>query len=98
MRQFPTAFEFNEAFLAEVATAIFSCEFGTFLFDKPAERVEHRVAEKTCSLWSYVEAYRERFSSPLYLRCDIPLVPSSTIKSLELWRPYYFMYAQPAPG
>ena len=50
--QFPNAFEFNEYFLTTVLDHLYSCLFGTFLYDSDKIRREHRVVEKTQSLWS----------------------------------------------
>ena len=37
-RQFPTHFEFNELFLHDLHTHLYSCQFGTFLFNLEHER------------------------------------------------------------
>jgi len=33
MLQFPSCFEFNDTFLAEMLEQVYSCRFGTFLFN-----------------------------------------------------------------
>lgn len=38
--QFPTAFEFNELFLITILDHLYSCLFGTFLYNSEQERVE----------------------------------------------------------
>ncbi|KXS16669.1 phosphatases II, partial [Gonapodya prolifera JEL478] len=71
-RQFPTDFEFGEAYLAELATAAYSCQFGNFLFDSERERNEFRssggktLQEVTESVWAHLERNRERFLNPIY--------------------------------
>lgn len=38
--QFPAAFEFNELFLITILDHLYSCLFGTFLYNSEQERVE----------------------------------------------------------
>ncbi|KAF5358546.1 hypothetical protein D9756_001301 [Leucocoprinus leucothites] len=63
-RQFPTRFEFNERFLRKIYYHLYSCQFGTFLFNNEKER---RVGsggpppcERTISVW-------DLFNSPAEL-------------------------------
>ncbi|KAF9469358.1 protein phosphatase, partial [Collybia nuda] len=56
-RQFPDRFEFNERFLHQLYYHLYSCQFGTFLFNCERER---RVADggpppcdRTASVWDY---------------------------------------------
>lgn len=63
-RQFPERFEFNERFLRQVYYHLYSCQFGTFLFNNEKER---RVGsgglppcERTISVW-------DLFNSPTEL-------------------------------
>uniref|UniRef100_A0A4W6E8G4 phosphatidylinositol-3,5-bisphosphate 3-phosphatase n=1 Tax=Lates calcarifer TaxID=8187 RepID=A0A4W6E8G4_LATCA len=86
-RQFPAAFEFNELFLITVLDHLYSCLFGTFLFNSEAEREVHT---KTVSLWSYINSQPEDFTNPFYVDYKhhvlYPLVSS---RHLELWTSYY---------
>ncbi|KXN80992.1 Phosphoinositide 3-phosphatase, partial [Leucoagaricus sp. SymC.cos] len=55
-RQFPTRFEFNEHFLRQIHYHLYSCQFGTFLFDDEKSR---RVGspppcERTISAWDFL--------------------------------------------
>lgn len=43
--QFPSAFEFNELFLVTILDHLYSCLFGTFLYNSEQERVE-----KACTI------------------------------------------------
>jgi myotubularin-related protein 1/2 len=54
IRQHPTAFEFNEAFLIFVLDELYSCRFGTFLYDSERERVENKLSSRSPSLWTYL--------------------------------------------
>lgn len=64
--QHPTRFEFNERFLRRLLYHLYSCQYGTFLFDNEKERVEARAAERTRSVWDYFLARRKEFTNPDY--------------------------------
>ena len=53
-RQFPSRFEFNELFLRDLHTHLYSCQFGTFLFSSERERREG--ATGTVSVWDYMNS------------------------------------------
>ncbi|XP_055035839.2 myotubularin-related protein 1b isoform X2 [Misgurnus anguillicaudatus] len=89
-RQFPSAFEFNELFLITVLDHLYSCLFGTFLFNSEQERVSKEVYSKTVSLWSYVNSQVEDFTNPLYVNYEHHvLYPVASLRHLELWVSYY---------
>jgi hypothetical protein len=48
-RQFPDRFEFNEDFLIDLHTELYSCKYGTFLFNSEKER---SVAKPTVPVWT----------------------------------------------
>uniref|UniRef100_A0AAQ5ZY01 Phosphatidylinositol-3,5-bisphosphate 3-phosphatase n=1 Tax=Amphiprion ocellaris TaxID=80972 RepID=A0AAQ5ZY01_AMPOC len=89
-RQFPAAFEFNELFLITVLDHLYSCLFGTFLYNSEQERMAKEVQAKTVSLWSYINSQPEDFTNPFYVDYEnhvlYPLVSS---RHLELWTSYY---------
>ena len=64
--QYPTRFEFNERFLRRLLYHLYSCQFGTFLFNSEKERVENNSRERTRSVWDYFLARREQFVNPQY--------------------------------
>ncbi|TRY91149.1 hypothetical protein DNTS_014122, partial [Danionella cerebrum] len=87
MRQFPTAFEFNELFLVTVLDHLYSCLFGTFLYNSEKER---EVNSKTASLWSYTNSQSEDFTNPFYVDYENHvLYPQASLRHLELWVGYY---------
>ncbi|KAK2873056.1 hypothetical protein Q8A67_022953 [Cirrhinus molitorella] len=89
-RQFPSAFEFNEVFLITVLDHLYSCLFGTFLYNSEQERVSKEVYSKTTSLWSYVNSQLEEFTNPLYVNYEHHvLYPVASLRHLELWVSYY---------
>ncbi|RAL09999.1 phosphatidylinositol-3-phosphatase YMR1 [Aspergillus homomorphus CBS 101889] len=64
--QHPTRFEFNERFLRRLLYHLYSCQFGTFLFNSEKERVEWNAKGRTRSVWDYFLARREQFLNPDY--------------------------------
>ncbi|RHZ59738.1 phosphatidylinositol-3-phosphatase YMR1 [Aspergillus thermomutatus] len=64
--QHPTRFEFNERFLRRLLYHLYSCQYGTFLFNSEKERVELKAKERTRSVWDYFLARREQFLNPKY--------------------------------
>uniref|UniRef100_A0A9J8AK94 phosphatidylinositol-3,5-bisphosphate 3-phosphatase n=1 Tax=Cyprinus carpio carpio TaxID=630221 RepID=A0A9J8AK94_CYPCA len=89
-RQFPSAFEFNELFLITVLDHLYSCLFGTFLYNSEQERVSKEVYSRTVSLWSYVNSQLEEFTNPLYVNYEHHvLYPVASLRHLELWVSYY---------
>lgn len=66
MYQYPTRFEFNERFLKRLLYHLYSCQYGTFLFDDERQRQEAHIAEKTTSVWNYFLSRRKDFMNPSY--------------------------------
>lgn len=88
--QFPHAFEFNEHFLITVLDHLYSCLFGTFLFNKESERVAERVQSQTVSLWSLINSHSDNFMNPLYSsHNDHVLLPAASLRRMVLWTNYY---------
>uniref|UniRef100_A0A4W5LU65 phosphatidylinositol-3,5-bisphosphate 3-phosphatase n=1 Tax=Hucho hucho TaxID=62062 RepID=A0A4W5LU65_9TELE len=86
-RQFPAAFEFNELFLITILDHLYSCLFGTFLYNSEQER---EVQTKTVSLWSYINSQPEDFTNPFYVDYEHHvLYPLASVRHLELWTGYY---------
>ncbi|KAI8368633.1 protein-tyrosine phosphatase-like protein [Choanephora cucurbitarum] len=65
-QQYPTRFEFNETLLTELHYHVYSCQFGTFLFNSEGERTSHQPQDKTYSIWDYFNSERERFINESY--------------------------------
>lgn len=64
--QYPTRFEFNERFLRRLLYHLYSCQYGTFLYNSEKERIDTNVKAKTRSVWDYFLARREQFTNPCY--------------------------------
>jgi hypothetical protein len=68
--QFPRHFEFNSHLLCTLALHLYSCRFGTFLFNTEMTRKKTKLQHKTQSLWTYLlcspAAVSGEFTNPLY--------------------------------
>jgi len=94
MLQFPCAFEFNEEFLIFVLENIYSCRFGTFLFDSEKERMDNQAKENTVSIWSYINDPDnvDQFINPFYEADNSLLIVSSDLEDMKVWKGYYARY------
>ncbi|GCB64414.1 hypothetical protein scyTo_0009808 [Scyliorhinus torazame] len=93
IRQFPTAFEFNEFFLVTILDHLYSCLFGTFLLNSEQQRVKEGLQKSTISLWAYINSQLEEFINPLYVNCyNHVLYPVASMRHLELWIGYYIRW------
>uniref|UniRef100_UPI00398EBF29 phosphatidylinositol-3,5-bisphosphate 3-phosphatase MTMR2 isoform X1 n=2 Tax=Pristiophorus japonicus TaxID=55135 RepID=UPI00398EBF29 len=92
-KQFPTAFEFNEFFLVTILDHLYSCLFGTFLFNSEQQRVTEGLQKSTVSLWAYINSQLEEFINPLYVNYyNHVLYPVASMRHLELWIGYYIRW------
>ena len=102
-RQFPTAFEFNETLLLVIADHMYSCLFGTFLANSESTRKRDGILNKTKSIWSMVNTYRDEFLNACYTTAPTPYAIALTVSStkdyvivprcaapfIELWTSYF---------
>uniref|UniRef100_G3N6P8 Myotubularin n=1 Tax=Gasterosteus aculeatus aculeatus TaxID=481459 RepID=G3N6P8_GASAC len=92
-KQFPTAFEFNERLLLTILDHLYSCCFGTFLYNCESARDQHEVRSKTVSLWSLVNSRMEIYLNPFYTpESGRVLYPVASMRHLELWVTYYIRW------
>ncbi|VDP10228.1 unnamed protein product [Soboliphyme baturini] len=92
--QFPTAFEFNIVFLINILDHLYSCRFGTFLFNSEQQRCREMARQRTASLWSLINRDFERYLNPLYntLTASHVLLPCCSGHRLKLWNEYYLRW------
>jgi myotubularin-related protein 1/2 len=92
--QFPTAFEFNEHFLITILDHLYSCLFGTFLYNNEKSRLEAGVKDKTISIWSFINSQIDVYKNPLYAEHmnNKVLLPRTSIRMLQLWNGYYLRW------
>uniref|UniRef100_L7M0Y8 phosphatidylinositol-3,5-bisphosphate 3-phosphatase n=1 Tax=Rhipicephalus pulchellus TaxID=72859 RepID=L7M0Y8_RHIPC len=91
MNQFKNAFEFNEHFLITILDHLYSCLFGTFLYNSEQQRVKENVRERTQSLWSMVNSEIDEYTNPLYASYPQQhiLFPVASLRRIQLWKGYY---------
>ena len=90
MRQFPTAFEINQAFLLELIEMVHVCKYGTFLFNTEGERRRAGVQKKTVSLWSGVNSNLDKFCNPHYKPYAGLIFPETSVRRLWVWEGLFF--------
>ncbi|XP_056628589.1 myotubularin-related protein 7b isoform X1 [Triplophysa dalaica] len=93
MQQFPCAFEFNERFLIQLHTHIFSCQYGNFIGNCQKERKDLKIQDRTHSLWPHLWENRAEYTNPLY-RTDHSqtqgvLKPLTTAYCFKFWKGMY---------
>ena len=66
VHQHPTRFEFTERFLRRLLYHLYSCQYGTFLYDNEKSRKEAKIAERTRSVWDHFLSRKEQFLNPKY--------------------------------
>ncbi|XP_051564508.1 myotubularin isoform X4 [Myxocyprinus asiaticus] len=92
-KQFPTAFEFNERLLVVILDHLFSCRFGTFLYNCESARESNNVRTKTVSLWSLINSDTSSYINPFYTpESSRVLYPVASMRHLELWVTYYIRW------
>ncbi|XP_049849806.1 myotubularin-like [Schistocerca gregaria] len=93
---FPKHFEFNENFLIFLLDQIYSCYFGTFLYNSQKERVEAKLSQQTLSLWDVIlfKPYRSRYINRSYVPYNSILIPNINENIFVLWDNYYFRYTK----
>ncbi|KAI5781664.1 protein phosphatase [Peziza echinospora] len=71
LHQYPTRFEFNERFLRRLLYHLYSCQYGTFLYNNEKERVvDYKVASRTRSVWDYFLGRRHMWVNEKYDRAE----------------------------
>jgi len=58
IRQYPTDFEFTDKFLVAILDHMYTCQFGSMLFNCEKNRTEAMVQERTVSIWSMLNSQR----------------------------------------
>ena len=93
MQQFPNAFEFNDHLLCVILDHLYSCLFGTFLYNNHKERTGMRVKEETQSLWSLVNSeQRSLFLNPMFTKpggSRVAIFPIASIRCSWYYVPFW---------
>ncbi|XP_050407864.2 myotubularin-related protein 3 [Patella vulgata] len=93
-KQFPCAFEFNEAYLVKLVHHTYSRLFGNFLFNTNRERVKENLSKRTTSVWTLLHPRNTKFHNLLYNNKENSesqqiLYPDFSMNNLSLWRSVY---------
>nr|KAG5692476.1 hypothetical protein BaRGS_005022 [Batillaria attramentaria] len=96
-RQFPLAFEFNEAFLVKLVHHTYACLFGTFLFNTAQKRRNESMSNPTASVWSLLHPESTKFHNPVYspTQDSQVLYPDDSVHRLSLWTSIYLSKNSP---
>ncbi|XP_050737089.1 myotubularin-related protein 4-like isoform X5 [Eriocheir sinensis] len=86
---YPTAFQFNQAFLVKLAQHVYSNLFGTFLCNSSQERVQADIGDRSYSVWAFLKVNSQRYTNYLYVPTQQVLYPSCHVKDLRLWTSVY---------
>eukprot|EP00028_Trichosphaerium_sp_Am-I-7-wt_P010281 CAMPEP_0168517434 /NCGR_PEP_ID=MMETSP0405-20121227/6034_1 /TAXON_ID=498012 /ORGANISM="Trichosphaerium sp, Strain Am-I-7 wt" /LENGTH=702 /DNA_ID=CAMNT_0008537413 /DNA_START=295 /DNA_END=2403 /DNA_ORIENTATION=- len=88
LHQFPCSFEFNNDYLVFIAEHLYSCRFGTFLYDAHKERMDNGVMQHTVSIWSFLNMNKKHYLNSFYVKNKSVLWPSHAEKDLRFWDEY----------
>ena len=92
LEQFPHAFEFTEKFLITILDEMYSCRFGTFLYNNERERSKRSLKDNTVSLWSFIDGNIDSYVNVEYSVYVGALYPVSKISNLKFWSSYYLRF------
>ncbi|KAI6246251.1 Phosphoinositide 3-phosphatase [Erysiphe necator] len=70
LNQNPKRFEFNERFLRRLLYHLYSCQYGTFLYNSEKSRHIAQVQSRTSSVWDYFLSRRAEFTNKDYDGCQ----------------------------
>lgn len=83
--QNPASFEFNEKFLLRLVYHLYSCQYGSFLFDCEKDIIEFDAPHRTSSVWNYFRSRKEEFLNPSYSPVHSSIQDNDSLDDLEDW-------------
>merc|ERR1712013_80809 len=95
MGQHPLCFEFTEHFLIRLLDHLYSCKYGTFLCNSVKEREEHKLKERTLSLWTHLQNCtdaEQNFVNPYYKDFVKQITPKYSLKVLRFWKAWHLRH------
>lgn len=89
--QFPDEFEFTPQFLVDLVDAVYSCKYGTFLYNTEKERVETNLYKCTTSVWTELLApSKKQYRNTTFKSTSQKILnPVYTIEHLNLFLHLY---------
>jgi len=108
INQFPTAFEYNETFLLFLCHHLYTCKFGTFLFNNERDREFTEIRSKTVSIWTFINRHLKdttapstsphlHFQNPFYKRVSGRIEPNTSLAYFKIWVGHFLLYKHPHP-
>ena len=94
IEQYPSAFEFTQDLLVFITNEVYSCKYGTFLFNNEREIEHYEAKTKMVSIWSEVLMRKRNWYNPMYIVRKHPLKPECGLCWMKLWRGFFFKYIQ----
>ncbi|CAI2384432.1 unnamed protein product [Moneuplotes crassus] len=97
LNQYPLAFQYNKYLLKFLAVEVYTCKFGSFIFnnDWSRKKFEKDIGVKlrdTVSIWTYVNDNCQQFLNPLYEMESGILNPHYHTPYLKFWSEYFFSW------
>lgn len=89
---YPTKFEFNEELLLTLMEELYSCRFGTFLYDSQKQRLENKLFGLTKSLWPFILANKSFYTNQNYRHDPSILLLEMSNVNLRLWNNYFIRF------
>lgn len=83
--QNPEKFEYNERFLRRLSYHVYSCQYGTFLFNSQKDLKEYDAQHKTRSVWDYFRAKKSIYVNKTYKPIDLEVLTSNNDSTVEDW-------------
>lgn len=78
-----------------LATEVYSCKFGTFLYNTERERSLYHLKEKTVSIWTYINNNKQRFLNLAYQeekQDSLENIPITNYHELKVWQELFLKY------
>ncbi|XP_057337860.1 myotubularin-related protein 9 [Microplitis mediator] len=97
--QFQFSFEYTTEMLIELFKHAYFSGYGTFLGDSESDRISLRLAERTTSIWAYINKSEslEKWLNPLYEPNPGVIWPSVAPISINLWKELYLSHTSASP-
>ncbi|CAI2385388.1 unnamed protein product [Moneuplotes crassus] len=92
--QFPHCFEFNNILLLFLSHHLYTCKYGTFLFNCDKDRAFFEIQSKTVSIWDYVNSNLEHFRNPFYTPLKDRISPKVLSSAMTFWKEHFFIYTE----
>ena len=93
-------FEFNDKLLTFIADDLHSCKYGNFFYNNEFERQQMKVSEKTISIWTVVNLYKDcEFRNPGWVgdisrMSRVTSIGTFDTWDLRFWREFFCRFSE----